>query len=107
MARWKAKTRNELTKQIAGYLQCLGIEVGWAKTNKKSRYTVGWPDITFAVKVNGFPTPCAYEVKYGSDTLSRAQTDRIHRMQSSPNAWRIRIISNFMEVVDDLREMNL
>jgi hypothetical protein len=107
MKRWKAKSGRELTSQIVQYLQYRGIEVCWAAMHRKTRMTKGWPDVTFAVKVNGFPTPCAYEVKYGSDTLSREQNDRIERMKTSPNAWRVRIIDSFIQVVDDMRELGL
>ncbi len=107
MAQWKAKNGRELTKQIAQYLGIRGIEVCWSATHKKSTMSKGWPDITFAAMVGGFPTPCAYEIKFGSDTLSPDQNRRIERMQSRPNCWRVKIIDNFMQVVDDLREMGL
>ncbi len=107
MAKWKAKNGRELTKQIAQYLGLRGIEVCWSATHKKSTMSKGWPDITFAAMVRGFPTPCAYEVKFGCDTLSPDQNRRIERMQSRPNCWRVKIISDFMQVVDDMREMGL
>src|SRR5882724_11817954 len=104
MAKYKATNGRELTKQIVQYLQLRGIEVCWSSTHKKSTMSKGWPDITFAVKIAGFCMPCAYEVKFGADTLSREQNDRIERMKSSPNCWRVRIISSFIQVVDDMRE---
>jgi len=107
MAKYRASTRSALTKQVVQYLQLRGIEVCWAATHKKSTMTKGWPDITFAVKAGGFCMPCAYEVKFGADTLSREQNDRIERMKSSPNCWRVRIISSFIQVVDDMRELGL
>jgi hypothetical protein len=107
MSKWKAKTGRELTKQIVQYLQLRGIEVCWSATHKKSTMSKGWPDITFAIRIGGLNMPCAYEVKYGSDTLSREQNDRIERMKASPNCWRIRIISSFIQVIDDMRELGL
>ncbi len=107
MAKWKAKNGRELTKQIVQYLQLRGIEVCWSATHRKSTMSKGWPDITFAVKVNGFCAPCAYEIKFGTDTLSRDQSDRLERMQAAPNCWRVRVIRNFIEVVDDMRELGL
>jgi hypothetical protein len=107
MAKWKAKDGRDLTKQIVQYLQLRGIEVCWSATHKKSTMSKGWPDITFAVKIGGLCMPCAYEVKFGSDTLSREQNDRIERMKTGPNCWRVRIISSFIQVVDDFRELGL
>jgi len=107
MSKWKAESGRELTKQIVQYLQLRGIEVCWSATHRKSTMSKGWPDITFCVKSNGFPTPCAYEIKFGSDTLSRDQNDRLARMQAAPNCWRVRVIRTFIEVVDDMRELGL
>ncbi len=107
MAKWKAKNGRELTRQIVQYLQLRGIEVCWSATHKKSTMSKGWPDITFAVRVGGLCLPCAYEIKYGSDTLSPEQNDRLHRLKSAPNCWHVRIITDFMQVVDEMREMGL
>ena len=107
MKKWKVKSERDLQRQIVNYLKLRGIEVCWHRTDKKSAATIGWPDITFAVRVNGFPSPCAYEVKFGSGTLSREQNDVLARMQAPPNCWRIRVIRTFIEVVDDMRELGL
>lgn len=107
MKKYAATTERELQRQIVQYLALRGIEAEWKRTDKKSTGTVGWPDITFAVKCNGIPCACAYEVKFGTGTLSRAQSDMLERMQASPNCWRVRVIRNFTEVVDDMREMGL
>lgn len=107
MSKWKAKSERDLQRQIVSYLRLRNIEVCWHRTDKKSTATVGWPDITFAVKVNGFPCACAYEVKFGSGTLSREQNDVLVRLQASPNCWRVRVIRTFIEVVDDMRELGL
>jgi hypothetical protein len=107
LMKWKAKNGRELTKQIVQYLQLRGIEACWSATHKKSTMSKGWPDITFAVRVGGLCLPCAYEIKYGSDMLSRDQEDRLNRMKTAPNCWHVRIINDFIQVVDDMREMGL
>jgi galactose-1-phosphate uridylyltransferase len=107
MAQWKAKNERELQRQIVQYLRQRNIEVIWHGTHKKSTATKGTPDILFSVLANGFPKPCAYEVKFGTAPLEREQAHMIERMRSAPNCWRVRIIRSFMEVVDDLREMGL
>jgi hypothetical protein len=107
MAQWKASTRSSLTKQLVAYLELRDIKVGWAATHKKSTYTKGWPDITFSVMSHGFPTPCAWEVKMGSDMLSKDQIDMLERLQARPNCWRVRVINTFNQAVDELRELGV
>lgn len=107
MAKWKAKSERELQRQIVNYLKLRGIEVCWHRTDKKSAATIGWPDLTFAVKSNGFPMPIGIEVKYGAGVLSREQNDLHARLQANPNAWRIYVIRSFVEVVDLLRDLGL
>ena len=102
-----ARTERQLQRQIVQYLRLRGIEVIWHATHKKSTASKGTPDIIFGVLVKGFPRSVAFEVKWGSGVLSRSQEDMIRRMQSRPNAWDVRIITSFIQVVDFLREMEL
>jgi hypothetical protein len=102
-----AKNERELQRQIVDYLRLRDIVVIWHRTDKRSTATVGTPDILFAVKSYGIPLACAYEVKFGAGTLTREQNDMFSRMQTHPNAWRIRIIRTFIEVVDDMRDLGL
>jgi hypothetical protein len=104
---WQAKSERDLQRQIVQYLRLRNIEILWHATHKKSTATVGWPDIIFAVMSAGFCTPCAWEIKYGSGLLSPAQNDVLERMQARPNCWRVRVIRNFAEAVDELREMGV
>lgn len=103
----EAKNERQLQRQIVDYLRLRNIEVVWHATHKKSTATKGTPDILFAVMSNGFPMACAYEIKFGSGAETREQSDMHVRMTTRPNAWRVRVIRNFIEVVDDLREMGL
>jgi hypothetical protein len=107
MKKLVVKTERQLQSQIVQYLRLRGIEVLWHRTDKRSHATKGWPDITFAVLSNGFPMACGYEVKFGSGTLAPGQNQMLQRLQTRPNSWRVRVIRNFIEVVDDLREMGL
>ena len=97
----------ELQKQIVGYLRLRNIEVIWQRTDKRTTTKRGTPDILFAVNSNGFPTPCAWEIKYDRGVPSREQTDMMLRMQTAPNAWRVRLISSFEHAVAELRELNV
>lgn len=104
---WTAKSERDLQRQIVAYLRLRNIEVLHHAMHKKSTATVGWPDIIFSVMSAGFCTPCAWEIKYGSGTLSPGQNDVLARLQARPNCWRVRVIRNFTEAVDELREMGL
>ncbi len=107
MAKWKAKNERDLQRQIVSYLRLRGIEVCWHRTDKKSAATIGWPDITACVKVNGFPMGLGIEVKFGTGVMSREQNDMHARLQAAPNCWRIVVVRNFIEIVDLMRELNL
>jgi hypothetical protein len=107
MKKMEAKSERELQRQIVQYLRLRGIEVIWHSTAKKSTATVGTPDILFAVRANGIPMAIAFEIKFGTGTLSREQSDMLFRMQAAPNAWTCRVIRSFIEVVDFLRDLNV
>jgi hypothetical protein len=107
MNKMEAKNERELQKQIVQYLRLRGIEVIWHATHKKSTATTGTPDIIFAVRANGIPMAVALEIKFGTGTLSREQSDMLFRMQAAPNAWTCRVIRSFIEVVDFLRDLNV
>jgi len=107
MKKMEAKNERELQRQIVQYLRLRGIEAIWHATNKKSTATIGTPDILFAVRANGIPMAIAFEIKFGTGTLSREQSDMCFRMQAAPNAWTVRVIRSFIEVVDFLRDLNV
>lgn len=54
-----AKDERQLQGQLVGLLRLRGIEPLWFRTDKRTRATVGWPDITFAVQGRAF----AWEAK--------------------------------------------
>ena len=107
MAKFVARTERQLQRQIVQYLRLRGIEVIWHATNRKSTASRGTPDILFAVMVQGFPREIALEIKFGTGTCSRVQNDMQARLKTRPNAWDVRVISTFIQVVDFMREMNL
>jgi hypothetical protein len=107
MKKLVVKTERQLQSQIVSYLRLRGIEPIWHRTDRKSRATIGTPDILFAVMAGGFPMPIAMEVKFGTGTLSREQNDMLERMHARPNAWRTVVVRNFIEVVDLLRELGV
>src|SRR2546430_16460274 len=46
----EAKNERQLQSQIVQLLRLKGIEPLWHRTDKRSAATIGWPDITFAVR---------------------------------------------------------
>jgi hypothetical protein len=55
----KARDERQLQGWLVGMLRIRGHEPLWFRTDKRTRATVGWPDITFAL----FGRACAWEVK--------------------------------------------
>lgn len=103
-----AKTEKQLQKQIVQYLSLRGIEVIRSRMDKRTTGTKGTPDLIFSVRgPNGIPMPCAFEVKMDTGVVSRAQNDMLQRLKTSPNAWNVRVVRNFIEVVDFMREIGL
>lgn len=58
-AKMTAKDERQLQGQLVGLLRLRGIEPLWFRTDKRTRATVGWPDITFAFQGRAI----AWEVK--------------------------------------------
>src|SRR5256885_7581653 len=86
------KNERQLQSQIVQLLRLKGIEPLWHRTDKRSAATIGWPDITFAVRssqLNDDGTfwiaqyyPCAWEIKFGDGQLSKEQQQMAVRLQS-------------------------
>lgn len=112
----KAEIRNErdLQKQILALLRLHGIEPLCPTFGKKTRMAVGWPDITFSVckrisndKLNlEFIYACAWELKHNGE-LSVEQKKMHVRLSTPPNAWKIKIIRNVQEAVEELRKLGI
>jgi hypothetical protein len=103
-----AKTERQLQNQIVQYLGLRGIEVVRSRMDRKTTGVKGTPDLIFSVRGPcGIPRPCAFEVKMDNGVLSRAQNDMLQRMRTSPNAWDVRVIRSFVEIVDFCRELGI
>jgi hypothetical protein len=92
----KADYRAEaiLQRLIYSWLRQRGYEVGWARTDKRSRYTEGWPDFTFAVQRQAV----GIEVKVPGGKLSDEQIST--HMAMRKNGWEIRVCWSLEEVID-------
>lgn len=107
MKRMVAKNEKQLQNQIVQYANLRGIEVIRNRMDKKSTSNRGTPDLLMAVMVNGFPHALAIETKFGTGTCTPEQNDMHERMQARPNAWNVRVVRTFIEVVDLFREFGL
>jgi len=103
----EAKSEKQLQDQIVAYAGYRGIKVIRSRMDKKSTNNVGTPDLLFCVMVQGFPRGIAIETKFGTGTCTREQNDMQAQMKTRPNAWDVRVINNFVQVVDLFREMDL
>lgn len=94
------QAEKDLHKQVVDYLeQHRGIKVGHARMDRKSTYTVGWPDLSFSV--NG--KACAIELKVGKNDLSTEQYLCISDMQK--NGCNVAVARSLEEVKAFLERM--
>lgn len=120
LSKSQAKNERQLQVQIVNLLRLKGIEPLWHRTDKRSAATIGWPDITFAVKHdtiwygdddNGetidLYAACAWEIKFDKGQLSKEQQQMHVRLSTSPNGWRIRVIRSVDEALSELKELGL
>lgn len=77
----------------------LNIKVGTAFNHKKSTYTEGWPDLTFAV--NG--KPVAIELKTDEGVVSQEQ--RLCHEQMRGNGWLVFVCRSLEEVIKTVRSI--
>ncbi len=108
IAKFTAKSEKQLQSQIVNLLRLKGIEVCWHRTDKKSAATVGWPDLTFCVRIDDYPPfPCAWEIKFGDGELSDDQRRMAIRLQSPPNYWQWREVRSVDQALALLRDMGI
>lgn len=73
---------------------------------KKSRMTVGWPDITFAY----YGIACCWEVKFENAQLKPDQKEMRRQLLDAPNNWRhevVRSVEQAKAILDALKEEGL
>lgn len=96
-----AKREKDLQDLLTSLLRLRGVEPIRAAFGKKTRITVGCPDIIFCY----FGTPCMWEVKYEDGELSDEQ-ESLHRRLSA-NGWRIFIVRSCEQgkkILDHIKE---
>lgn len=89
----KASVRDERQLQgfLVGLLRLRGYEPLWFRTDKRTRATVGWPDITFAV----FGRACAWEVKLPGEKARKEQAELHEKMRN--DGWTVSVVMSVDE----------
>ena len=96
------EAEKDLHRQIVAYLeQHHKVKVGHARMDRKSTFTEGWPDLTFAVKGRAF----ALELKVGSNKPDPEQLACISDMLV--DGWNVAVVRSLEEVKVLLEGMGL
>jgi len=92
----KGETRleRELQSEIVQYLQLKGIAVLWFRTDKRTRATVGWPDISFCKD----GVPWGIEVKTSAGRVRAEQYETMRKMTC--DGWQCAVVRSFKEFHD-------
>lgn len=102
-AKEEAKSERELHKMIGNLLRQRSIEFVESRMDKRTTQKRGVPDFLMAIEGQA----CAIEVKYGNGKLSEEQATMLHKLEISPNKWRVVVIRSVDEMLNFLREFNL
>lgn len=118
LERGERVSERQLQGQIVNLLRLRGLEVLWHRTDKKSAATIGWPDLTFAVKRGvylstdpdyqsemGGVIPCCWEVKLPQGKLSIEQ--EAMREKLIANGWRWRTITSVDMALEELASLGV
>lgn len=90
-------SEKELSHHVESYLRLQGIVFCKARTDQKSNMTVGWPDITFAIR----GMAVAFELKSKEGKLTEEQVICHRKMKE--NGWSVYVIREFQEAVAAVR----
>ena len=97
-----AGQERELQKQITGFLNILGLTIGYSNPTKKTTYTEGWPDFVFPYR-NKF---VCWECKTIVGKLSPEQVKIRIRLEREA-VTEYRIIRSLAEAQEHLREIDI
>src|SRR4030095_14831396 len=86
-----ARAERELQSEIVQYLHLQGIEVLWFRSDKRTRATIGWPDISFCKD----GVPWGIEVKTDAGRVRPEQYETMRKM--GLNGWQVAIVRSFTE----------
>jgi hypothetical protein len=89
----KGQTRleRELQSEIVQYLHLHGITVLWFRTDKRTRATIGWVDLTFCKD----GVPWGIEAKTDAGRVRAEQYETMRKM--TVDGWQCAIVRSFKE----------
>lgn len=100
-ARNIAISEKKLQEDAYAYLsQHRGLTIGKNRMDRKTSYTVGWPDMVFCYRGHA----CALEFKVDSNTTSKEQDECIAGM--TRDGWKVAIVRSLPEVQAFLNSMD-
>lgn len=95
------RMERELHDQVAALLRIRGIIAGHARMDRKSTFTEGWPDFTFAIAGRA----CAIECKRPGGELSNVQMDIMLDMLKDGWVYMIAFdIATVRKFLDDMKK---
>lgn len=99
------KSEKELQRQCVAMLRLRGIEPLVSRFDKKTRGTVGWPDITFSILApnDTIGIPCCFECKLPGQKPRPEQVEMMKRLIA--NGWWVRTIHSAEEMLAALHEL--
>jgi hypothetical protein len=97
-ARQAVRLERELQDQIAGYLRLKEVTFGLSRMDRKTTYTVGWPDFSFVL--NG--RACFLEAKLPGKEPTDEQWEIIGALTAA-GAF-VRVVYSLAEAVEAFRE---
>lgn len=99
VAKLTITSERQLQSLLVGLLRIRGIEPLWFRTDRRTRSTIGWPDITFAIHGR----PMAWEVKMPGEK-PRPEQVSVHELMRR-TGWGVHVITSFLQgkgILDDL-----
>ena len=85
------KREKELQNQIVNWLRLRNITVSWFRMDKRLTATVGWPDITFAVKGRAVALECKLPGERPTEDQERVMAGLIR------DGWRVAVVTSLDE----------
>jgi hypothetical protein len=95
-----AKLERELQEGIAGYLRLKQVVFGQSRMDRRSSYTVGWPD--FAFVVNG--RACFLEVKRPGEKPTKEQQEIMAGLEQA-GAF-VRVVHSVAAAIEAYKEVS-
>jgi hypothetical protein len=99
-AKAAVKLEKKLQEEIAGYLRMRGVTFGYSRMDKRTSYTVGWPDFTLVI--NG--RACFLEVKRPGKKPTEEQEKIMDGLLAAGAS--VRVVHSLAEAIEAFKELS-